>query len=51
MKQAKTTFPRISNDMIESGMRQARVERSKAMYSIVEAIFGRKTRSGRLPGV
>ncbi|NKB52179.1 MAG: hypothetical protein GKR97_08155 [Rhizobiaceae bacterium] len=48
MKQTKANFPRISNDMIEGGMRRARVERSKAMYSIIDTVFGRRADTDEL---
>ena len=43
MRQTNTTFPHISNEMILDGMRKARVERSKAMYSLIDTILGRDT--------
>ena len=42
MRQSNPVFPHISNEMIESGLRRARVERSLAMYSLIDGIFGRK---------
>ena len=43
MRQTNTTFPHITNEMIDSGMRRARVERSKAVLSLIDTIFGSKT--------
>ena len=42
MRQTQTTFPHITNEMIDAGMRRARVERSKAVFSLIDTIFGAK---------
>ena len=36
-----TNFPHISNEMIDQGMRRARVERSKAVLALIDGLFGR----------
>ncbi|MCJ8309409.1 MAG: hypothetical protein HRU27_14480 [Rhizobiaceae bacterium] len=42
MRQTQATFPHITNEMIDAGLRRARVERSKAVLSFIDSIFGNK---------
>lgn len=48
MKQTQTTFPHITNEMIDAGMRRARVERSKAVFSLIDTIFGHNDKKDRV---
>ena len=45
MKSNYTNFPHISNEMIDQGMRRARVERSKAVLAIIDGLFGREKKA------
>ena len=40
MLNENSNFPHINNEMIELGLRRARVERSRAFYSMMEGLFG-----------
>lgn len=42
MRQNTTTFPHISNEIIKEGIHKGRVERSKALYALIDGIFGRQ---------
>ena len=44
-----TNFPHISNEMIDQGMRRARVERSKAVLALIDGLFGRDDMDGEHP--
>lgn len=35
-----SSFPNINNKMIDRGLRLARVERSRAFYTMIEGLFG-----------
>ena len=48
MRQTQTTFPHITNEMIDAGMRRARVERSRAVFSLIDSIFGTKESKDRV---
>lgn len=48
MRHNSTAFPRISNEMIDLGIRRARVERSKAVLSLIDSIFGAGNKKRRL---
>lgn len=47
MRQTQTTFPHITNEMIDAGMRRARVERSKAVLALIDTIFGSRDSKDR----
>ncbi|MEP0945235.1 MAG: hypothetical protein ABJH63_10910 [Rhizobiaceae bacterium] len=47
MRQSQSTFPHITNEMIESGMRRARVERSKFALSLFDTLFGGRSNKKR----
>ena len=42
MKTSNHIFPLYSNSLVDSAMARARIERSKAFYSMFEGLFGRR---------